>query len=334
SLFGLATTSLLLWRIPSYSYLDFQVLAILFVFLIIVRGLEQNGIVAFVARTIRRQTHLGFTLVIITAFLSIFITNDVALLTIVPLTLELQLPRERTLIALETVVSNAASVLTPFGNPQNLLIFYFYNLSVGQILLTIAPIAAIIFVLTLFWSRHIRTTPDAELTDTVVPDHKGMVYLSLFVLFCLAVVRFLPLIVGIVPVVYALVKDREALRIDYGLLLTFVAFFGFTDNMMQLFSLTLSNSTTVFFTAVLVSQIVSNVPATLLLIDFTTDWSALLWGVSVGGFGLLFGSMASIISYQLYARKRGSAREYLVEFHKYSIAALFIGIIMFLLVFV
>ncbi len=333
SLLGLTMTSLLLWRAPSYSLGDFEVLAILFVFLVIVQGLEQNGIAAFVARMIRSQTHLGVTLVILTAFLSIFVTNDIALLTVVPLTLDMHVQHERTTIALETVAANAASVVSPFGTPQNLLIFYRYNLTVSQILVTMTPLAIVVLPLVVFWSRHVRGSPKSEVPAAVSPDHKGIVYLAFFILFCLAVTRFLPLVVGIIPVIFAVVVDRRALRIDYALFFTFVAFFGFTDNLMALLSLTFTGSTAVFFAAVALSQVMSNIPATLVIIDFTSDWTSLLWGVSVGGFGLLFGSMANIISYQLYVRKKGNSRKYLIEFHKYNIAALLVGIVMFWLLF-
>ena len=84
--------------------------------------------------------------------------------------------------------------------------------------------------------------------------------------------------------------------------------------------------------AVILSQIVSNVPATLLLVDFTSDWAALLWGVSVGGLGGLFGSMASIISYQIYNRTTGDGHAYLKQFHIYSLLALLAGVVAFFLI--
>ncbi|MGQ4871333.1 MAG: SLC13 family permease [Candidatus Thorarchaeota archaeon] len=329
---GVVSTSLILRRLPSYSVLDAQVLVILFVFLVIVRGLETHGIVYVAARIVQNHSHRGLVMVLVTAVLSMFITNDVALLAVVPLTLRLDMPKKRELVVYETIAANAASVLTPFGNPQNLLIFCFYNLSLLTMLLAIVPFAAIELLLVLIWAARVPDGIVPNLRVSGAVDRYGLTYAVLFVLFCLAVVRVLPLWVGIVPLCYAAFFDRESLRIDYSLLLTFVAFFGFTDNMMQVFTLQLNCSFNVFCSAVILSQIVSNVPATLLLVDFTSDWAALLWGVSVGGLGGLFGSMASIISYQIYNRTTGDGHAYLKQFHIYSLLALLAGVVAFFII--
>ncbi|MHA2015712.1 MAG: SLC13 family permease [Candidatus Thorarchaeota archaeon] len=326
---ALVISSVILERTPVYSLLDVQVLVILLVFLVIVRGLETHGVVHVVAGIVQSHQHRAPMMVVATAFLSMIITNDVALLAVVPLTLQLDLPKKRELVVYETIAANAGSVLMPFGNPQNLLIFYFYGLSLPAMFLSTAPLAVVVLVLVTAWSARISDGDAVQHEVGAAIDRYGKIYAALFVLFCLAVVHILPLWVGLVPLCYAAIFDRGSFRIDYSLLLTFVAFFGFTDNMMQVFSPRLNCSFDVFVSAVLLSQVISNVSATLLLVDFTSDWAGLLWGVSVGGLGGLFGSMASLISYQIYSRTESDTRAYLKQFHLYSMIALLVGVAAF-----
>ena len=83
----------------------------------------------------------------------------------------------------------------------------------------------------------------------------------------------------------------------------------------------------VFLLSSLLSQVISNVPAALLVADFTDKWKPLLWGVSVGGFGSLLGSMANLIAYRLYQKNReGKDRvRFLIRFHVVSYGMFFIG---------
>ena len=126
--------------------------------------------------------------------------------------------------------------------------------------------------------------------------------------FALAVLRVLPLPVGVAVIGYALVFDRRALRVDYFLLCSFLFFFGLADNIKLLVESRMNHTGHIFLLSALASQAISNVPATLLFAKFTTDWQALLWGASVGGFGSLFGSLANLIAYKLYARHESSRR--------------------------
>ena len=102
------------------------------------------------------------------------------------------------------------------------------------------------------------------------------------------------------------ILDRRSFRIDYILLLTFIVFFGFTDNLAHILNFSFHNPRHVFLTAVLSSQIISNVPSALLLADFTSNWQSLLWGVSIGGLGMVNGSIASLIAFRIYKEKMKS----------------------------
>jgi len=116
----------------------------------------------------------------------------------------------------------------------------------------------------------------------------------------LTVFHVLPVGTGAVVIIFALISDRRALRVDYALLFSFLFFFGIADNLKSILASEISHSGHIFLLSALASQVMSNVPATLLFAKFTSNWQALLWGVSAGGFGSLFGSLANLIAYKIY----------------------------------
>ncbi|RKX74133.1 MAG: hypothetical protein DRP60_10740, partial [Spirochaetes bacterium] len=199
------------------------------------------------------------------------------------------------------LAANAGSALTPFGNPQNLYIYWTYDLSLISFLRVIAPFSFFFLVLLVAASLLIRTEKTER--STVYPGKIGksaVVYGLLLVVVLLSVLHFLPVYAAAVVVVYPLLTDRKVLRVDYSLLISFFFFFGIADNLQILFEGAVGSHGHVFLLSSLVSQIISNVPATLLFADFTDNWKALLWGVTAGGFGSLFGSLANLIVYKIY----------------------------------
>ena len=118
-------------------------------------------------------------------------------------------------------------------------------------------------------------------------------------------------VVLVVAVIFIslLAMDRTALKaVDYSLLLTFVCFFIFAGNMARmpyvgelLKSLMDANG---LIAPALLSQVISNVPAAVLLSHFTESWQALLVGVNIGGAGTLIASLASLITLRFFSGAR------------------------------
>ncbi len=334
TLMGWCATSLYLRRFPHYSRTDFKVIYTLLVFLVIIKGLEHTGILPGIAARLDRGRYLPQKLILITGLLSMFVTNDVAVLTMVPLTLALGM--DERLIILEALVANSASALTPFGNPQNIFIYYHYHLHPLQFMGAIAPFALFFFVCCLLVPFMAKIeSPEIPNTPSGAPAvrKEGYLYVGFFALFILAVLKILPLAVGLLPLAFATIRDRESLKIDYLLLFTFLAFFGFTDNLMHILRFSLDSGGEVFLYSALGSQVISNFPSTLLFADFTKNWQALLWGVSVGGFGNLIGSLASLITYRLYKSHWQEQKKFLVRFHLYGYVAFILGCGLFFLLF-
>jgi len=271
---------------------------------------------------------LPLKLLMATFFLSMVVTNDISIVIIVPLTLSLDIRHKDILVILEALTANAGSALTPFGNPQNLFIYWFYAIPPWKFIGAIAPFSLLFFVVLLsasflFPAQHI-------LRGDNFPRYspKSYIYLFLFCIVVLAVFRLLPLETGIAVPVFALLFDREDLKVDYALLASFFFFFGLAENIKAALASQIIHSEHIFLFSAFVSQIISNVPAALLFAKFTTHWNALLWGVNAGGFGSLFGSLANLIAYRYYLHYEPTADpvRFALKFLLFGYAAFFLSI--------
>jgi len=301
SVSGVIVTSVYLSRIPGYSIQDVEIIFILAVLFIAVEGLERSGLIARLSQGIEKGRFLPLKLVCATFFLSMIVTNDVALVVVVPLTLTINTDRKDVLVILEALAANAGSALTPFGNPQNLFIYWFYDVRPDEFVSVIAPLSMFLLALFVLVSVFIRTSSDMKSEFEAKKIRKtAFVYGILLLLVILTVLRVLPVQAGMIVIAYAVIFDRDSLRMDYVLLLTLIGFFGLAENMKSILASNLEHSGHIFIFSALSSQIVSNVPATILFAKFTTQWKALLWGANVGGFGSIVGSLSNLIAYRLY----------------------------------
>lgn len=322
------------------SYIDWRTLGILFCLMAAVAGLSGAG--AFVvfarrlARRFRQVKFLAAALTLLCFFLSLWITNDVALITFVPLTLlMLRGTGESTriyVVTMETIAANLGSVLTPFGNPQNLYLYGRSGMGTGEFFAVTAPLwgAGLVLVAAALLLAPLPKTPPALPGEgTGVSVRTLVFYAMLFVLSLLTVFRLLPWWLVLVVVIAAVfIADRRLFRaIDYSLLLTFVFFFVLVGNLGNIPFVKEWLSRLVagheMLVGTLVSQVISNVPAALMLSGFTDNWRGLLAGVNIGGLGTLVASMASLISFRLYAREPGAkAGRYLAVFFACNVAGL------------
>ena len=331
---GFIITCLRLKRFPLFTYDDFKVLYGLFIFMVIIKGLEHSNFFSCVSQMLQNGSRwLGIKLLCSTAILAMFVTNDVALIVIIPLTLAVGMENKGILVILEAITANIASSLAPFGNPQNMFIFFHYKVPAWAFIKTISPLVFILFgvVLIVGFMRigNIKSLRALE-KEKLRLGKKSFIYTGLFLLFICSILRLVPLEWGLLAILYAVFFDRESLRIDYFLLATFLVFFGFTDNLRTVINISFHNPLSLFFNSIILSQVISNVPAALLLADFTNDWRTLLWGVSVGGFGGLFGSMSTYIAYRLYTKKVRS-RSFLFRLTFLNVLFLFIGVLVYLM---
>ena len=303
---GLVLTCLYIKRLPEYSANEMQVLFLLFVLFIAVNGLLESGAISKIAQSIEKGKLIPLKLVVITFFLSMLVTNDISLIVIVPITLSLNVNRKGILVIIEALAANAGSALTPVGNPQNLFIYWFYDVTLGAFIKTIAPFSLTFLVLLIIVTLFIkiqRVTQDNHIKEV---DKKSYIYGMLLAVVLLTVFHVLPILFGGAVILYALFFDRKSLNVDYALLFSFLFFFGIADNMKAILPYEVTHSGHIFLFSALASQFMSNVPAALLFVNFTPKWQALLWGVNSGGFGSLFGSLANLIAYKIYVTNKST----------------------------
>lgn len=324
-----------------FSSIDMRVLALLFCLMAAVGGLQQSGVLARCAHELVARANtmrsLSLTLVALPFFASMFVTNDVALLAFVPfaiaaLTMANETRRLPRVIVLQAVAANIGGMVTPMGNPQNLFLYTAFDIPTDEFFLALAPFALATLIALAAACLLFGKTPLNERTSlgsTDVKKKPAFGYAALFCLCLAAVVRLVPYQVAFVVTVAVLAAfDRTAFRrIDYGLLATFVCFFVFSGNIAaipalgSLFESAMQSSP--FLTSVTASQVISNVPAAVLLAGFTDNWQALLLGVDLGGLGTPIASLASLIALKLYLHTPGaSTATFMKEFAVANIAGL------------
>ena len=309
--------------------IDFKVLALLFCLMLVIQAFRTTNLLDYSAVRLlgicKTTRLLSFILVFLVFFLSMVITNDVALLTFVPLTIVVCQKRNipaGTLVVLETIAANLGSSLTPMGNPQNLFLYSFYNFSTKEFFsatLIIGAVSAALLTVVLLLVRADKKSPSAEAKSTVsamdatqLPvvkkDFRFWLYVVAFVLSLLTVFRLVDYRITLVVVICiaAICNFRLLFMVDYGLLGTFLGFFVFVGcissvpAVAELISKSMVSPLTTYITGIATSQVISNVPASLLLSGFANYGKELLLAVNVGGLGTLIASLASVISFNIY----------------------------------
>jgi len=315
------------------GYIDLRVLCLLLSLMAVVAGAQGCGVFRWMTWGLLKRTHsgrlLGVVLVLLPFFSSMLVTNDVALLVFVPFTLGLLtgLDCRRAMIpmlVLQTIAANLGSMATPVGNPQNLFLYATYELSAGAFFAVTLPLTAVSLVALAVSALPVlpKNLPELELQPEMIDTPRKLaVYGLLFVLCLLTVFRVVPYGITVAVVLLGLVvMDRKLLReLDYGLLVTFVCFFVVSGNLGRvegirtaLQSLLARNT---LLTAVGSSQVISNVPAAVLLAGFTDQWQPLLEGVNIGGLGTPIASLASLITLKQYLRfKEAKGGKFLLVF--------------------
>ena len=304
--------------------IDTTTLLMLFSLMTIVAGFRHMGAFDKLAGMVTARIHtlrgLAMTLVTACFLLAMAATNDVALITLVPFTLLLMkraaIGHITLAVVLETIAANLGSMVTPIGNPQNLYLYSSGKLGVLAFPGLTWPYAALAFGLLMVCCLFIP----AEKTDASapaegrLPARKLALYAVLTGLALLSLMKSIPAwLLAILVGATVLYEDHEVLKqVDYTLLMTFVCFFVFVASVKAyapisawLEGLMAGNP---LVTSLLVSQVISNVPACLLLSPFTGDASALMLGVNLGGLGTLVASLASLISFRLYGAAEGAKK--------------------------
>lgn len=322
------------------EYFDFRTLACLYVTLAVVGAFKNIHLFEMIAKQIVIKLHnirnaiLG--IVFITYFASMILTNDMALLTFLPLGyFVLDSTGKKKYLAFTFIMQNFAAnlggMITPLGNPQNLYLFSYYNMKTSEFFevmsLPFLTSTVLIFICCIFIKPEPLTLKEEN--EYKIDMKKTMIYTLLFFSTVLIVFRVIPYMVGVIVITLVLLwMDRTAIKeVNYPLLLTFCAFFVFSGNMAKIeaishFFKTILPKSTLLIGA-LSSQVISNVPSAVLLSKFTEDYRNLLVSVNIGGCGTLIASLASVITYSEFKKNnKVDTKQYMLQFTIYNIVFL------------
>jgi len=325
------------------GYIDFKVLCLLMCLMAVVAGFEGCGAFKWLACQLLGRCKSGrvlsVVLVLLPFFSSMLVTNDVALLTFVPFTLMLMeqigcINAVIPMLVLQTIAANLGSMATPVGNPQNLFLYAAYELTAGEFFSAMLPLTAVSLICLMAAALPVlpRALNEFELQqERLQQPQKLAVYGVLFLLCLLTVFRVLHygIMTAAVLIAIAAMEPKKLKELDIALLATFVCFFIVSGNLGRVeavrgFLQTLLERNALL-TAAGTSQVISNVPAAVLLSEFTQQWRPLLEGVNIGGLGTPIASLASLITLKLYLRwPRARAGKFLGVFTAANVIGLVI----------
>ena len=327
------------------DYFDLDTLSCLFCTLAVVSALKRRRFFEWLATGIvtafGNMRRVTFALVFVTYFGSMIMANDMALITFLPLGWLVLSSCGKTkytafVFVMQNVAANLGGMLTPFGNPQNLYLYSFFDINAGEFFAIMAIPFAVAFVLIAGTCLVVKPEPIRLEThpEPAPPVWRMIVYFVLFALSVMIVFRVFPYYVGliVVTVALAILEPKCFLRVDYGLLLTFCAFFVFSGNLARIPAVRDLLASVVAMSPLLVGtatcQVISNVPSAVLLSRFTTDYRHLLIAVNIGGLGTPVSSLASLITLGEYRKREpGKTLRYLGLFSliNFSYLAVLIG---------
>ena len=301
------------------SYFDLKTLTCLFCVLAVVCAFKNINFFYILAlkivKTFKNLRMSILVLVYITFIGSMLIANDMAFTFI-----------------MQNIAANLGGMLTPFGNPQNLYLYSFFNIPNYEFLQIMFPPFIIAIAMITICCMFVKKEPLLIKEEpTEWKPKRTVIYSILFAIAIAIVFRGIPYYYGLVIIPIALLfLDRKALKmVDYPLLFTFVCFFIFAGNMARIevvrdvFSYLLNQNTLVY--SILSCQVISNVPSAILLSQFTQNYSALLVGVNIGGTGTLIASLASLITFREYTKNNpGKTGYYIAVFSAFNFGFLII----------
>lgn len=308
--------------------IDWKTLATLFMLLSVLEGFKKENLFSpLLQKTIRLKSMKGLTCFFVYSvfFSSMFVTNDVSLIIFVPLTIILFRAggKEKYILPVLTFENIAAirgSLLTPFGSPQNLFLYSQSGISTPEFLLTMLPLWIFSFVLLYLFilflyrkdEQELITIEKQEVCQEWEKERKGkrILYVTLFLVVVASIVsrtRFWPFVTLAVALSLLIFDQKILLQTDYVLLLTFFCFFVFSSSICSNPKVSEFLKCSVggheYIWSILLSQVISNVPASIVLWPFTNNLRALLYGLDSAGLCSIIGSLASVINLRIYIRE-------------------------------
>ncbi|HEC88806.1 MAG TPA: citrate transporter [Thermoplasmata archaeon] len=331
------------------SFVDWNTIIALTGLLIITTGLKESGcfniLSGILLKKFKTESGLSIYFILLSVLLSTFLTNDVSLFIIIPLTLSVHDIVKNDiskLVILEAISVNVGSALTPIGNPQNIFLWHMWSIPFTTFIIKMFPLVIVSLTVLLLFAWIIFPPKKIKLSKGIknaLPNKTLFVFstmmLIVYVIFLETKWNYLLLL--IIFIFYILFYRTIPVKTDWLLLFLFVVIFidfhiistiTIISNGVNILNLHSANN--VFLLTALISQLISNVPASVLVSKFSHNWFAIAYGANIGGNGLVIGSLANIIALRLT-----KSRRIWLDFHKYSIPYFIIsGVLAYILFFI
>jgi Na+/H+ antiporter NhaD/arsenite permease-like protein len=318
------------------SFIDYKTIITMLSLVTVATALKKSNYLdktaAALAGWVSSELELAFFMCGLSFVLSMFLTNDITLFIIVPITVCLRRSLSGNtvtkLVIMEAIAVNAGSALTPIGNPQNIFLWNSWGITflsfVQKMAMPVAVMAAALAAYILIFFKRAkfaeRIVLKSEKTDVSLAG--SSVILMLFFLLMLklnAAVYAMPVIMAFYLVFYR----RVLMEVDWMLIITFVLMFidfrliaavPQVQNLINSFDMNRPGN--VFLASAVLSQFMSNVPAAIFISKFSGDRLPIAYGVNLAGNGTIIASLANLIAMRLLKDKNNSA---ILRFHIYSI---------------
>lgn len=301
------------------EYFEYKTLIALFCMLAVVAGLKNTNVFELISKTLiglfKTRRAVIYSLIYGTFFFDMIVANDMSLITFLPLTyIVLHSTNNDKYLAftfiMQTIAANMGGMITPYGNPQNLYLYSYYNIPTleffGVLLIQSITVAVLLFVGCLFIKNEKLTLESKGKID--IKKKELSVYAVLFVFVILSIFRVVPHVITLALVILAvLIVDRERFKhVDYALLATFCVFFIFSGNIARIpgikeFIAGIVEDNTLV-AGIVSCQFISNVPTAIFLSKFTENYRDLLVSVNIGSLGIIISSLASLITLKEYLK--------------------------------
>ncbi len=321
------------------KFINWQTIATITGLIIVTTGIEQSalldGFTIYMVNRSKNELFLAMRLVLLTLVLSAFVTNDISLFIVIPITLRIQkfIKNDiKKIIVFEAIAANVGSALTPIGNPQNIYLFHVWHIGVWEFIVSMLPVFAVlisvifVFVLFAFGKSPLHLSEE----NTERRNKNTPLFLTSFIfiaLYFLLMSRAVYIYILLLLIIFVyLIFFRDVFKdSDFMLILLFCLMFIDFNVISRIpiiksavYALNLKNTKTLFLFSAFMSQIMSNVPASVFVSAYSSNYRIIAYGVNVGGNGLIIGSLANIIAMRL------SKKNIFGEFHKYSVPFLVI----------
>ena len=295
------------------SYFDVNTLICLFCMLAVVAGLKSTNAFELISRKMISLFHNRRTMICVlvfgTFFFDMIVANDMSLITFLPLTyLVLHSTKNDKYLAftfiMQTIAANMGGMITPYGNPQNLYLYSYYNIPTGEffriLLLQSITVAVLLLICCLFIDK--KPLKIRKKSKIILSKKRFAIYVVLFIMVILTIFRLIPYIITLITVIIAILifDPKRFKQVDYALIATFCVFFVFSGNIARIPIIKEAISKIVVENTLLAGivscQFISNVPTAIFLSKFTSNYRDLLISVNIGSLGILISSLASLIT--------------------------------------